>query len=58
MSTETPEQILKSVVNGINSGNLDALMSLYESEAAFATQPGSLNHGSPVSVKRWPVSLG
>jgi ketosteroid isomerase-like protein len=34
-------------VNGINAGNLDALMPLYESEAAFASQPGSLSHGLP-----------
>jgi ketosteroid isomerase-like protein len=42
---ETPEQVLASIVDGINTGNLDALMSLYESSAAFATQPGSLAHG-------------
>ena len=47
MSTATPEQVLESIVNGINSGNLDSLMPLYESEAAFATQPGSLAHGAP-----------
>jgi uncharacterized protein (TIGR02246 family) len=47
MSTTTPEQVLETIVEGINSGNLDALMPLYESEAAFATQPGSLAHGSP-----------
>ena len=41
----TPEQVLKSIVDGINTGNLDALMALYEPEAAFATQPGSLAHG-------------
>ena len=40
MSNGTPEQILKSVVEGINAGNLDALMPLYEREAGFATQPG------------------
>jgi ketosteroid isomerase-like protein len=45
MSTATPEQVVESIVDGINSGNLDTLMSLYESEAAFATQPGSLAHG-------------
>ena len=45
MSRETPEQVLKSIVDGINTGNLDALMSLYEPEAAFAPQPGSLAHG-------------
>ena len=43
----TPEQVLKSIVDGIDTGNLDALMSLYEPEAAFATQPGSLSHGLP-----------
>ena len=45
MSTATPEQVLESIVDGINTGNLDALMPLYESGAAFATQPGSLAHG-------------
>ncbi|MGB5881396.1 MAG: nuclear transport factor 2 family protein [Thermoanaerobaculia bacterium] len=45
MPTGTPEQVLKSIVDGINSGDLDALMTLYESEAAFAAQPGSLKHG-------------
>jgi uncharacterized protein (TIGR02246 family) len=43
----TPEQVLKSIVDGINTGNLDALMPLYEPQAAFATQPGSLAHGLP-----------
>jgi ketosteroid isomerase-like protein len=47
MSTATPEQVLQSIVNGINSGNLESLMPLYESEAAFATQPGTLAHGTP-----------
>jgi ketosteroid isomerase-like protein len=42
---ETPEQVLKSIVDGINAGNLDALMPLYEPHAAFAAQPGSLAHG-------------
>jgi uncharacterized protein (TIGR02246 family) len=41
----TPQQVLRSVVEGINSGNLDALMTLYEEEAAFASQPGRLAHG-------------
>jgi ketosteroid isomerase-like protein len=47
MSSGTPEQVLKSIVDGINTGNLDALMPLYEPGAAFATQPGSLSHGLP-----------
>jgi uncharacterized protein (TIGR02246 family) len=46
MATGTPMQVLETIVEGINSGNLDTLMPLYESEAAFATEPGSLAHGS------------
>jgi uncharacterized protein (TIGR02246 family) len=41
----TPEQVLNSIVEGINAGNLDALMTLYEPQAAFATQPGELSRG-------------
>ena len=47
MSTATPEQVLESIVTGINSGNLESLLPLYESEAAFASEPGSLAHGAP-----------
>ncbi len=47
MSRGTPEQVLKSVVDGINTGNLDALMTLYEPDAGFAAQPGSLAAGLP-----------
>jgi uncharacterized protein (TIGR02246 family) len=45
MSSGTPEQVLKSIVDGINAGTLETLIPLYEPEAAFATQPGSLTHG-------------
>src|SRR5437868_13982248 len=41
----TPQQVLESIVDGINTGRLDALMTLYEPRAAFAAQPGSLAHG-------------
>jgi uncharacterized protein (TIGR02246 family) len=47
MSRGTPEEVLQSIVDGINTCNLDALMTLYEPEAAFATRPGSLAHGLP-----------
>jgi ketosteroid isomerase-like protein len=46
-STATPERVLESIVRGINSGDLDSLMPLYETEAAFAAQPGNLAHGAP-----------
>ena len=45
VSTETPEQVLEAVVEGINTGNIETLMALYEPEAAFATQPGRLAPG-------------
>jgi hypothetical protein len=45
MCTEAPERVLKSIVGGINTGNLDALMSLCEPEAAFALQPGTVAQG-------------
>ncbi len=44
-TTATPEQVLATIVAGINSGDLESLMPLYESAAAFATEPGSLAHG-------------
>jgi len=45
-ATATPRQVLASIVAGINSGDLDSLMPLYESDAAFVPQPGSLAHGA------------
>ena len=42
-----PQQVLESIVSGINGGDLESLMSLYERDAAFATQPGSLAHSAP-----------
>ena len=45
VSTETPKQVLEAVVEGINTGNFETLMALYEPEAAFATEPGSLAAG-------------
>ena len=45
MSSATPEAVLNSIVHGINAGDLDALMPLYEPQAGFAAQPGKLSHG-------------
>jgi uncharacterized protein (TIGR02246 family) len=42
---DRPEAVLRSIVEGINSGDLEALMTLYEPRAAFALQPGTLSHG-------------
>jgi len=40
MSKVTPEEVLHSIAEFINSGNLDSLLMLYESDACFASQPG------------------
>ena len=47
----TPEEVLNSVVEGINTGNIDSLMTLYETGACFAKQPGQLAK-SPESVRQ------
>jgi len=47
MPTATPEQVLETIVTGINSGDLDSLMPLYENDAAFVPEPGVLAHRSP-----------
>jgi hypothetical protein len=38
----TPEEVLNSVTEGINAGDLDSLMTLNEPLACFASQPGQL----------------
>ncbi len=47
----TPEEVLNSVVEGINTGNLDSLMMLYETDASFASQPGQLAK-SPETIRQ------
>ena len=47
----TPEEVLNSVVEGINSGDLNSLMTLYEADACFASQPGQIAK-SPESVRQ------
>ena len=48
----TPEEVLNSVAEGINTGNLDSLMMLYETDACFASQPGGQLAKSPESVRQ------
>ena len=45
MSKVTPEEVLRFIAECINSGNLDSLMMLYESDACFASQPGQFIKG-------------
>ena len=45
MSEVTPDEVLRSVTEYINTGNLDSLMMLYESDACFAPQPGQFIKG-------------
>jgi ketosteroid isomerase-like protein len=46
----TPRDVLNSVAEGINKGDLDSLMTLYESDACFAMQPGQVDK-NPESVR-------
>jgi uncharacterized protein (TIGR02246 family) len=46
MPNATPEQVLETIVTGINTGDLESLMALYERDAAFAAQPGDLAPGA------------
>ena len=50
-SKMTPGEVLNSVAEGINAGDLDSLMTLYEADACFASQPGQLAK-SPESVRQ------
>jgi ketosteroid isomerase-like protein len=47
----TPGEVLSSVAEGINTRDLDSLMTLYEADACFASQPGQLAK-SPESVRQ------
>jgi uncharacterized protein (TIGR02246 family) len=51
MKMTTPEEVLNSVTEGINAGDLDSLMTLYEPDACFATQPGQLAK-SPETIRQ------
>ena len=52
MSTATPERVLGSIVTGINSGDLEGLMPLYESEAQHSQpSPGASLAAHPASAK-------
>jgi hypothetical protein len=45
----SPEEVLNSIVEGINTGDLDSL-TLYDDDACFASQPGQLTK-SPEAVR-------
>ena len=47
----TSEEVIYSVVEGINTGDLDSLMSFYETDACFVSQPGQIAK-SPESVRQ------
>lgn len=47
----TPEEVIYSVVEGVNTGDLDSIMSLYETDACFVSQPGQLAK-TPESVRQ------
>src|SRR5437867_1219496 len=41
----TPENFLKSYVDQFNKGNISSILTLYESDACFASQPGQVVKG-------------
>lgn len=43
--SKTPEQFLKFYVDQFNKGNLSSILTLYESDACFASQPGQIVKG-------------
>ena len=45
MPATTPEQIHRLFEEAFNAGDLDALMELYETDAALIAQPGSIASG-------------
>jgi len=47
----TPGGLLDSVVEGLNRGDLNSLITLYEADACFASQPRQLAK-SPESVRQ------
>jgi uncharacterized protein (TIGR02246 family) len=48
--TSTPAKVLETIVAGINLGDVEGLMPLYEEDAAFMVEPGVLAHG-PAGVR-------
>jgi uncharacterized protein (TIGR02246 family) len=41
----SPQQAIEQFTNHLNGGDLDALVALYEPEAAFVPEPGTVIHG-------------
>jgi uncharacterized protein (TIGR02246 family) len=52
----TPEEVLNSIVEGLNNGDLNSIMNLYEPQACFAPQPGQLAK-DPESIRQGFRSL-
>jgi uncharacterized protein (TIGR02246 family) len=46
MTARTPEDLDRQFAEALNSGNLDALVALYEPQAALTPMPGKLVTGS------------
>ena len=57
MSTATPEHVLESIVDGINTGDLDSAHELCTSPTPPSrAQPGSLPTAPRASARHWPGS--
>jgi ketosteroid isomerase-like protein len=41
----TPEALMRTFADRLNTGDLDGLVDLYEPDAVFEPQPGAVVHG-------------
>ena len=55
VSRATPEQVLEAVVEGINTGDFEMLMALYEPGAAFAFGLGLFGHRALHGVRQGDI---
>lgn len=45
MNESEPDDVHRTYMEAINTGNIDSLISLYESDACFVLQPGQIVNG-------------
>jgi ketosteroid isomerase-like protein len=58
MDKTKPEEVILSYVRHINNSDLETIMSLYDSNAAMAVQPGQLIYGHEQIRQKYQSFLG
>jgi Ketosteroid isomerase homolog len=56
MGKNNPVELDRLFEQALNAGDIDALVALYEPQAALMPSPGKLVTGPRRSAKRWPDS--